>query len=73
MLCCVYWQSLNFTGHIMASLNENENEPEDHVHVAPTAQQEMEHSKASQVLESMWHLILETQSYKVDNEQLKKA
>ena len=33
----------------------------------------MEHSEASQVLESMWHLILEIQSYKVDNEQLRKA
>ena len=33
----------------------------------------MEHSKASQVLETMRHLIVEIQSYKENNEQLKKA
>ena len=57
----------------MASLNENENQLEDHEQVPPTTQLELEHSEASQVLETMRHLIVEIQSYKADNEQLKKA
>ena len=57
----------------MASLNEKKNQLEDHVQVPPTAQPEIEHSEASQVLETMRHLIVEIQSYKADNEQLRKA
>ena len=56
----------------MASLNENENQPEDHEQVPPITQPKMEHSKGSQVLETMRHLIVEIQSYKADNEQLRK-
>ena len=57
----------------MASLNENENQPEDLEQVPPTTQPELERSEASQVLETMRHLIVEIQSYKADNEQLRKA
>ena len=56
----------------MASLNENENQAEDHEQVPPTTQPELEHFEARQVLETMRHLIVEIQSYKVDNEQLRK-
>ena len=38
-----------------------------------TTQLALEHSKANQVLETMRHLIVEIQSYKENNEQLKKA
>ena len=57
----------------MASLNENEEQPENYEEVPPTTQPAIEHSEASQVLETMRHLIIEIQSYKADNEQLKKA
>ena len=57
----------------MASLNENEEQPENYEEVPPTAQPAIEHSEASQVLETMRHLIVEIQSYKADNEQFKKA
>ena len=57
----------------MASLNEHEDQPENHEQVPPTTQPTIEHSEASQVLETMSHLIVEIQSYKADNEQLKKA
>ena len=63
----------NLVGHIMESLDENKNHPEDYVQVPPTTQPEMEHSEASQVLETMQHLIVEIQCYKADNEQLKKS
>ena len=43
----------------MASLNENENQPEEHEQVPPTTQPELERSEASQVLETMRHLIVE--------------
>ena len=52
----------------MASLNENEDQPKNHEQVPPTSQATIEHSEASQVLETMRHLIIEIQSYKVDNE-----
>ena len=52
----------------MASINENEEQPENHEQVPPSTQPAIEHSEASQVLETMRHLIIEIKSYKVDNE-----
>ena len=43
----------------MASLNENEDQRENYEQVPPTTQPAMEHSEASQVLETMRHLIVE--------------
>lgn len=57
----------------MASPVENENQPENQEQVPPITQLAAEHSEASQVLETMRHLIVEIQSYKADNEQLKRA
>ena len=57
----------------MASPVENENQPENLEQVPPITQPAEEHSEASQVLETMRHLIVEIQSYKADNEQLKMA
>ena len=57
----------------MASLNENEDQPKNPEQVPPATQLAIEHSEASQALETMRHLIVEIQSYKADNEQLKKA
>ena len=57
----------------MATLVENENQPKNPEQVPPTTQLAEEHSEASQVLEIMRHLIVEIQSYKANNEQLKKA
>ena len=56
----------------MASQNENEGQPEDNEWVPQNTQLKIEHSKESQVLETMWNLIVEIHSYKDDNEQLKK-
>ena len=52
----------------MASLNENEKQCEDHEQVPPTTQPELEHFEASQLLETMRHLIVEIQIYKASNE-----
>ena len=52
----------------MASPVGNEDQPENLEQVPPTAQPAVEHSEASQVLETMRHLIVEIQSYKEDNE-----
>ena len=57
----------------MASPVENEYQPENMEQLPLTTQLEMEHSKASQVLETTRHLIVEIRSYKENNEQLKKA
>ena len=57
----------------MASPVGNEDQPENLEQVPPTTQPAAEHSEASQVLETMRHLIVEIQSYKADNEQLKRA
>ena len=43
----------------MDSWNENEDQPKEEVLVAQTTQQEVEHSEASQVLETMRNLIIE--------------
>ena len=43
----------------MASLNENEDQPENPEQVPPTTQPTIEHSEASQVLETIRHLIIE--------------
>jgi len=48
----------------MASLVENENQPENPEQVPPITQPVAEHSEASQLLETMRHLIVEIQSYK---------
>ena len=56
----------------MASQNENEGRPKDNEWVPQNTQLKIEHSKESQVLETMWNLIVEIHSYKDDNEQLKK-
>ena len=57
----------------MASPVGNENQPENLEQEPPISQPAAEHSEASQVLETMRHLIVEIQSYKADNEQLKRA
>ena len=53
--------------------NENDNHLEENNHSLPTIQPEAEHSEASQVLETMRHLIGEIQSFKDENEQMKKV
>ena len=53
--------------------NENDNHPKENNRTLPTIQPEAERSKANQVLETMRHLIVEIQSFKDENEQLKKA
>ena len=57
----------------MASPVDNEYQPKNQEQVPLTTQLVVEHSKASQVLETMRHLIVEMKSYKEDNEQLNKA
>jgi len=57
----------------MASPVDNEYQPKNQEQVPLTTQLAVEHSKASQVLETTRHLIMEIQSYKANNEQLKKA
>ena len=57
----------------MASQNENVDRSGEGALAPHTSQPEQEHSEASQVLETMRNLIIEIQSFKVDNEQLKKA
>ena len=57
----------------MASLVENEYQPENPKQVPPTTQLEVEHCEASQVLETMRHLIMEIEIYKEENKKLKKA
>ena len=57
----------------MASRVDNEYQPKNQEQVPLTTQLAVEHSKASQVLETMRNLIMEIQSYKEDNEHLKKA
>ena len=56
----------------MASLVENENQPKNLEQVPPITQPAAEYFEASQVLETMRHLIVEIQSYKADNQQLKR-
>ena len=56
----------------MASCNENEDQREEYVPAPHTTQPKQEHSEASQVLETMRTLIIQIQSFKVENEQLKK-
>ena len=57
----------------MASHNENEVESKEYDHAQHTTQPEEEHFEASQVLETMRHLIVELQSFKEDNDELKKS
>ena len=57
----------------MASPVGNENQPENLEQEPPISQRAAEHFEASQVLETMRHLIVEIQSYKADKEQLKRA
>ena len=57
----------------MTSQNENEDPPEESVHSPNTMQPEQEHFEAIQVLETMRNLIVEIQSFKAENEQLKRA
>ena len=57
----------------MASPVDNEYQTKNPEQVPLTTQLALEHSKANQVLETMRHLIMEIQSYKGNNEQLKKA
>ena len=56
----------------MASHNGNDGQSEEDDHAQHTTQPEEEHFEASQVLETMIHLIVELQSFKEDNEELKK-
>ena len=56
----------------MASLVDNEYQTKNPEQVPLTTQLELEHSKSNQVLETTRHLIVEIQSYKANNEQLKK-
>ena len=51
----------------MASYIGNDGQHEEDDHAQHTTQLEEEHSEASQVLETMRHLIMEIQSYKADN------
>jgi len=57
----------------MASPVDNEYQTKNPEQVPLTTQLAVEHSKASQVLETTRHLIVEIQSYKENNKQLKKA
>ena len=57
----------------MASQNDHENIPEEDTQVPHPTQPEPEHYEASQVLETVKNLIVELQSFKAKNEQLKKA
>ena len=57
----------------MAYPVENQYQPENPEQIPPATQPAVEHSEASQVLETMRHLIVEIKSYKVDNEQLNKS
>jgi len=57
----------------MASRVDNEYQPKNQEQVPLTTQLAVEHSKASQVLETTRHLIVEIKRYKENNEQLKKA
>ena len=57
----------------MASPVENENQLENPKQVPLTTQPVEERSKSSQVMETMRNLIMEIQSYKADNKQLKEA
>ena len=61
------------TGITMASPIENEDQTKNPEQAPPTRQPTVEHFEAIEVLETMRHLILEIQSYKMDKEQLKKA
>ena len=56
----------------MASQSENSDQSEEGAPTPHTSQPEKEHSESSQVLETMNNLIVEIQSFKVENEQLKK-
>ena len=53
--------------------NENDNHLEENNHSLPTIQPEAERSEASQVLEMVKNLIVELQSFKAENEQVKEA
>ena len=57
----------------MASQSENVDRSKEGAPTPRTLQPEHEHFEASQVLERMRKLIVEIQSFKADNEQLKKA
>ena len=57
-----------FQGTTMASWNENEDPPEERVQTPHTMQPEEEQYEASQVLETMRNLIIEIQSFKLENE-----
>ena len=57
----------------MASPVDNEYQTKNPEQVPLTIQLALEHSKSNQVLETMRHLFVEIQSYKENNEQLKKA
>ena len=52
----------------MASPIENEDQPKNPKQAPPAMQSAVEHSEASQVLETMRHLIIEIKIYKADNE-----
>ena len=57
----------------MASQNKPEYPPKEGTPVTHPMYPKLESSEASQVLESMKNLIVELQSFKEENEQLKKA
>ena len=57
----------------MASQSENADRPEEGAPAPCTMQPEQEQFEANQVLEIIRSLIIEIQSFKVDNEQLKRA
>ena len=65
---CILAKFMFITGDIMAWLNENEDQPKNHEQVPPTPQPTIEHSEASQGLETMRNLIVEIQTYKENNE-----
>jgi len=53
---------------VIASKNEPEYPPEEGMSVPPPTQPELTCSKAGQVLETMKNMIVELQSFKVENE-----
>ena len=57
----------------MALQNEQEYPPKEGMEVPPPMQLELEHSEVIQVLEFVKNLIVELQSFKAENEQLKRA
>ena len=57
---------------MMATRSERDGHPKGNDHINDIAPYEKGHSQFSQVLETMWHLIIEIKGFKADNEKLKK-